>query len=420
MATPMHFVDTDRVIAVERGTTPDYDAQNSLLDLVDAVEWVELAASHEYYLAEHLQYLFPFRNLSLYGPSGDDQQNLDPRQQDNKQDFQKQNVQGFLLTDTYLLRGWAVVGDWTGPFLQLSYRGGPDSLLSRAAQHRLGDRIRAWVRVGDAPPATLTVPYNPITDRYEIELWGYPGDDLAARLEGKGHAAFERGGIVARPDLVRGDASAFARPGVDGKPVHDLAPEHAMHPIRPLHVEVAWADLDEQVWDSRDGANYHYEFNMVVRGWDHYLAVGDSANPHGGVGSLEYRTLMSNYGPHSALKELGRTLSPWSFDAFGRKDGGDPRHESFFAVDYMDLHILRPHTGIGLHRHRDNQEVFLMMEGRGLMVVGDWYKMPTRERCFELRTLRAGHFAMLKGGNLHGLLNPTDEMISLFMFGGYD
>jgi len=37
-----------------------------------------------------------------------------------------------------------------------------------------------------------------------------------------------------------------------------------------------------------------------------------------------------------------------------------------------------------------------------------------------VRTLRSGHLAMLKGGNLHGLINSTDEDISLFMFGGYD
>jgi Mannose-6-phosphate isomerase len=90
------------------------------------------------------------------------------------------------------------------------------------------------------------------------------------------------------------------------------------------------------------------------------------------------------------------------------------------AVDYMDLHILKPFCGIGLHRHRDNQEVFFMMEGRGYMVVGDWCKMPGRDRCFEIRTLKAGHMAMLKGGNLHGLMNPSDENLSLFMFGGYD
>jgi hypothetical protein len=61
-----------------------------------------------------------------------------------------------------------------------------------------------------------------------------------------------------------------------------------------------------------------------------------------------------------------------------------------------------------------------MLNGRGFMIVGDWCKQPQRERCFEIRTLRPGHLAMLKGGNLHSLVNATDESISLLMFGGYD
>ena len=90
------------------------------------------------------------------------------------------------------------------------------------------------------------------------------------------------------------------------------------------------------------------------------------------------------------------------------------------AVEYMDLHVMKSRCGIGLHRHRDNQEAFLMMEGRGLMAIGDWAVHPRRERCLEIRTLRAGHLALLKGSQLHGLLNLTDEDASLFMFGGYD
>jgi hypothetical protein len=54
------------------------------------------------------------------------------------------------------------------------------------------------------------------------------------------------------------------------------------------------------------------------------------------------------------------------------------------------------------------------------MAVGDWCKFPERERCVEVRTLRAGELAMLRGGNLHGLMNPTDEDTLLMMFGGYD
>jgi mannose-6-phosphate isomerase-like protein (cupin superfamily) len=106
-------------------------------------------------------------------------------------------------------------------------------------------------------------------------------------------------------------------------------------------------------------------------------------------------------------------------DAHALGAPGEPREE-FFTVDYRDLHIVKPGCGIGLHRHRDNQEVFLLMEGRAVMVVGDWCRMPNRERCLELRTLTAGHMAPVKGGNLHALVSPTDAYVSLFMFGGYD
>jgi hypothetical protein len=39
--------------------------------------------------------------------------------------------------------------------------------------------------------------------------------------------------------------------------------------------------------------------------------------------------------------------------------------------------------------------------------------MPHRERCFEIRTLLLGHFAMLTGSNLYGLMNATDIDISI-------
>jgi hypothetical protein len=56
----------------------------------------------------------------------------------------------------------------------------------------------------------------------------------------------------------------------------------------------------------------------------------------------------------------------------------------------------------------------------GLMVIGDGAKLPNRERCLEVRTLKPRHLALLKGVNLHSLINPSDKVLMLFMFGGYD
>lgn len=51
---------------------------------------------------------------------------------------------------------------------------------------------------------------------------------------------------------------------------------------------------------------------------------------------------------------------------------------------------------------------------------GDLCLTPNRERCLKVSEFEASHFAMLKDGNLHALINPTDVNLSLFMFGQYD
>jgi mannose-6-phosphate isomerase-like protein (cupin superfamily) len=417
----MQIVHSDTVYRVPDGTPPDYDQNNPLLATMNLIESQRLAAGLHCYRQASLQYLFPFDDLELYGPSGGDADNLDPTRQDNKVDFQKQNVRNIRFADVRLVRGYATAGDWTGPFLRLSYRGGPDSRLSRAADHRLGADIRAWVKIGaTATDQPVTVPYSEATDRYEIELWGHPDPaTLKNDLDDRGRTALERGELLCRPDLVKGTANDFARAAVENRYLAEVAPDHALHPILPLRVETAWSDPGGQVWDNYGGANYRCVFGMTLRGWDNYLAVGTSPNPHGGIGFLEYRNLLSNYGRYAGSRMLGRFVPPWSFDAFGRKADGE-RWEDFLSVDYMDLHIVRPDAGIGLHRHRDNSEVFLMMQGHGLMVIGDWAEQPDRQRCLEVRSLRSGDMAMLRGGQLHGLINPTDEDLFLFMFGGYD
>ena len=48
-----------------------------------------------------------------------------------------------------------------------------------------------------------------------------------------------------------------------------------------------------------------------------YLKAGVSSSPHGGVGFLHYRNLMSNYFDFANSSELGRLIEPWQFDAMG-------------------------------------------------------------------------------------------------------
>ena len=422
---PMTIVSGDKVFPVRPPATIDYKTNNPLARLMALLESVELAAEREHYLLNQVQYLIPYDFLELYGPSGDSWNVTDPRQQDNKEDFQKQNIKDFRCTDAWLARGWATTrndssdGEWTGPFLLLSYRAGPDSKLSQASGHKLGPSVRVYVRIGGGGGMKLDVPYNPLTGRYEIEIWGYGGNDLRSKLDAKGQAAFDRGGLIANAALVQGRYDDFAREGLDNRDMRTVAPNNLMHPVLPLTIELAWADKTETWWDSNSGANYHYQFDMVYRGWDNFLQVGISEAPHGGFGFLHFRNVLSNYFAFRDSHELGRDVEPWMFDA-NRQKAAVRRREEFMAVEYMDLHILKPECGIGIHRHRDNQEIFFLLTGAGIMVTGDWCQTPERERCFEIRTMTAGSFSLLKPGNLHALFNVTDEDISLLMFGGYD
>src|SRR5579862_3904781 len=225
------------VVRVAPGTTPDYDVGNPLVKLMHLIEGISLAGERLWYDADRFQYLFPIRSLTLYGPQGADADILNPVSQDNKTDFQKQNVKEFVTTDVVLVRGIVSIGTWSGPFLRISYAGGPDSALGRASQRSLGEAIRVWLKINDAAATKpLRVPYNARTHRYDIEFWGYPGDDLRGMLEARTADAFDSGELVVEHALVHGDTSAFTREAVDGRKVTDVAPTDAMHPLIPLRV----------------------------------------------------------------------------------------------------------------------------------------------------------------------------------------
>src|SRR5258708_19308068 len=119
----------------------------------------------------------------------------------------------------------ATAGSWTGPFLRLSYRAGPDSLLAGMARGQLGPSIRLWLQVGPNPVETLlTVPYDDESARYAIELWGWPGEPAALRaaLDPSGQASFDRGALVAAPSLITGNADDFLPETLAGKFLNDV------------------------------------------------------------------------------------------------------------------------------------------------------------------------------------------------------
>ncbi|MHC8380819.1 hypothetical protein [Pseudomonas sp. LB3P14] len=442
----LHIDHVHLVVPIEPGKSPNYNQKNPLTKLLSALEGSETSAGLQHYLVGSRNYLFPFRDLSLYGPSGEDWQVGDPRLQDNKTDFQKQNVAGFDLTETQLVRGYASAGDWTGPFLHISYVPAKTSVLALDGGPYLEDSVTLYLKVGDANTGTapISVPYNSVTHRYEVELWAYDKADLRTLLDKKGRAAMDRGELIARPDLVKGNYEDFEGTTFDalrdklkaegrGLEMFEYKVEHSMHPIRTLRIELAWGNKVGDRWDSQGGENYRYEFAMTLRGRRNYIEIGESEHPHGGLGSLEYRNLFSNYSGYEErrrqelgdgwMSELGRDLYEWNSDAYGRKPPPESR-ELFMPVNYWDVHDLRPNSAIGLHRHRDNLEAFQLIasnEGEhAYMITGDWCKRGERERAFEIRTMFHLDIALIRGGQLHSLVNDGDTTITLCTIGGYD
>jgi hypothetical protein len=153
------LVASDTILRVPPGQAPDYNSGNPLIKLLALGEMQRLAAERHFYLTDDLQALLPFSHLDFAGPQGQDADVLDPTRQDNKTDFQKQNVRDFLVTDTYLLRGWVTPRAWKDPetfdpvpdlivpFLKLSYRAGPDSKLAEALGRLPGQTIRLYLKV---------------------------------------------------------------------------------------------------------------------------------------------------------------------------------------------------------------------------------------------------------------------------------
>jgi len=118
----MQLVASNQTIEVPEGTQINYYQNNPLLLAAKWVEQVNLASETENYLGDQLQYLFPIESMELWGPSGGDHGVLDPRFQDNKMDFQKQNLNVLRIGDSRLVRGWRPSTDGRGHFCAFRMR----------------------------------------------------------------------------------------------------------------------------------------------------------------------------------------------------------------------------------------------------------------------------------------------------------
>ncbi len=71
---------------------------------------------------------------------------------------------------------------------------------------------------------------------------------------------------------------------------------------------------------------------------------------------------------------------------------------------FIDYAVLPPHSSIGLHRHGNNEEIYLILEGSGCMTMDD-----------AVFRVNAGDVIVNKPGGAHGLTNNSEMCIKIFV-----
>ena len=110
---------------------------------------------------------------------------------------------------------------------------------------------------------------------------------------------------------------------------------------------------------------------MILKGHDNVQETV-AENSHGGTGKYAVRTLLEE-----------------EFDS---------------SLAYVRELILGPHASIGVHVHQDDEEIYYIASGRGVMIVDE-----------EKRQVKPGDVVLTKSGSSHGLLNESDEDLKIFV-----
>ncbi len=75
------------------------------------------------------------------------------------------------------------------------------------------------------------------------------------------------------------------------------------------------------------------------------------------------------------------------------------------ALRFINYVEMEPGSSIGVHRHGDNEEVYVVLAGAGVMTVNHGR-----------REVKTGDIILNKPGWEHGLENTSDQTLCLFVF----
>ncbi len=73
-------------------------------------------------------------------------------------------------------------------------------------------------------------------------------------------------------------------------------------------------------------------------------------------------------------------------------------------VDFIDRVVVAPGSTIGFHKHGENEEMYIVLEGRGLMKIEDREVAVTK-----------GDMILNSAGGRHGLVNNSRENIDILV-----
>ncbi|HBE02370.1 MAG: hypothetical protein A2096_17670 [Spirochaetes bacterium GWF1_41_5] len=74
------------------------------------------------------------------------------------------------------------------------------------------------------------------------------------------------------------------------------------------------------------------------------------------------------------------------------------------SLKYMREIILEPGSSIGVHRHENDEEIYYIIAGKGIMTVDD-----------ETREIGCGDIVLTKSGSSHGLFNNSSGKLKFFV-----
>jgi mannose-6-phosphate isomerase-like protein (cupin superfamily) len=75
------------------------------------------------------------------------------------------------------------------------------------------------------------------------------------------------------------------------------------------------------------------------------------------------------------------------------------------ALRFVIYNELQPGSSIGVHQHGQDEEVYVILSGEGLMTVND-----------ETRAVKTGDVIVNKPGWSHGLENTSDQPLEILVF----